>query len=272
MAVLQAIYTYPLKSAAGVPLSRSPLEPWGLAHDRRWMLVDPGGRFVTGRALGALVRLQAQPSPDGLRLRWHDGSTVQVRPDSGAVAIPVQVWRDQVLAQPVDGVIDDWLSERLGRPLRLVYLADPLGRRFDDAGGGGLVSFADGLPLLAISTRSLQVLSSWVGRDLDLRRFRPNLVIDGLEQPFVEDRWSVLRIGGIGLRMVRPCSRCIFTTVDPDSGERDVDREPLSTLEQRRMLAEGACFGVNLMPWPAADRSAGELAIGDRIEVLEQSL
>lgn len=295
MAVLQKIYTYPLKSAAGLVSTAAEIEPWGLAQDRRWMLVDGTGRFVTGRAIGELVRLQAVPDEQGLVLQWHDGSRCLARAQVQAPPVQVIVWKDQVPALSVEPATDRWLSERLGRALRLVHLADPGLRPFAaDAGGDGacpepvegacpelvegarpepvegVVSFADAMPLLAVNSASVERLSEWLGEAVDLRRFRPNLVVEGLPA-FAEDRWQLLRIGSAGFRMVRRCVRCIFTTVDPDSGLRDRRREPLATLEKQRAMPEGACFGVNLMPWPAAGTGM-RLQVGDRVEQLEHSL
>jgi uncharacterized protein YcbX len=111
-----------------------------------------------------------------------------------------------------------------------------------------------------------------------MRRFRPNLVVDG-GAPYAEDDWQRIRIGDVVFRVVSRCSRCIFTTVDPDTGERDAAREPLATLERERQFAEGACFGVNLLPELAPHGRSVEIGgdtpiirIGDRLSVLEQSL
>lgn len=278
MARIQAICTYPLKSAAGRAVDACAVDAIGLHGDRRWMLVDESGRFVTGRVLPGLVLLQVQPRASELLLQWHDGSSRTAWPDLRAESLQVQVWKDTVQAAPVQPDVDEWLSGLFGRQLRLVHLVDPLARPLASKGLAGHVSFADGYPLLLTSQRSLQALSEAVGRSLDMRRFRPNLVIDGVE-PYQEDRWHRIAIGGIAFRVVSRCSRCIFTTVDPDTAERDPGREPLATLERERRFEEGACFGVNLMPereWEGRASASGRrdpsVAVGDSLIVLEQSL
>jgi hypothetical protein len=269
--VIQQIYTYPLKSAAGNLLTSCVVADIGLEGDRRWMLIDPNGRFVTGRVVPSLVTLRAFVVADELQLVFADGAGMTASADLSAAPILVQIWKDTVAAAPVQPAVDDWLSARLGRPLRLVHLADPQARSLARKGIDGHVSFADGYPLLLTSRASLQELSTTVGRSLDMRRFRPNLVVDG-SPPFVEDTWRRIRVGAVEFRVMNRCARCIFTTVDPDTGERTADREPLATLERERKFPEGACFGVNIVPalaGPGLPPEANRIASGDPLQVLE---
>ncbi len=272
MTLVQQIYTYPLKSAAGAALQACPVHGLGLSGDRRWMLVDSSGRFVTGRTLPGLVLLRATVLDDGLVLTRADGDGVIARVASEAQPLMVTVWTDTVAAAPVQPEVDAWLSEYYRRPMRLVHLADPQARSLARKGIDGHVSFADAYPLLLTSRASLEALSSAVGRTLDMRRFRPNLVVEG-NPAWSEDGWRRIRVGAVEFRVIGRCARCIFTTVDPDTAERSVDREPLTTLERERPFPEGACFGVNIMPLleegeglPAED---SEIEVGDRVIVLE---
>ncbi len=272
MTLVQQIYTYPLKSAAGMSLQAAAVQDLGLSGDRRWMLVDPSGRFVTGRALPRMVLLRAEAVADGLLLSRSDGSCIIATAVQRADKLFVSVWKDTVAAVPVQPEADAWLSEFFGRPLRLVHLADPEARSLASKGIDGHVSFADAYPLLLTSRSSLEALSTAVGRPLDMRRFRPNLVIEG-SPAYGEDGWRRIRIGAVEFRVAGRCARCIFTTVDPATGERSVDREPLVTLERERQFPEGACFGVNIVPMqgigaeqPAVDPT---IAVGDPITLLE---
>jgi hypothetical protein len=129
---------------------------------------------------------------------------------------------------------------------------------------GDEVSFADGYPLLLISEASLADLNTRLPRAVEMRRFRPNLVVDG-EMPYAEDGWRRLRVGKVEFEGVKNCSRCIFTTIDPDSGEKHPDREPLRTLSTyRRRPQGGVFFGQNLIP-----RSRGVIRVGDPVTVIE---
>ena len=125
------------------------------------------------------------------------------------------------------------------------------------------MAFADGYPLLLIGQASLEDLSQRVGRPLEMLRFRPNLVIEGCEA-YAEDGWKRLRIGDLEFRVVKPCSRCIMTTVDPQTGERDADREPFATLQKYRSEADGAMFGQNLV-----NDGNGRLEVGMPVTILE---
>lgn len=269
---IQHIYTYPLKSAAGATHHRHALQSIGLAGDRRWMLIDAEQRFVTGRMLPELVQLRARSEGDTLHLDPPGQPTLQARPLQDAAPLCVRIWKDLVQAQPVQAEVDAQLSRIYRRSLRLVYLGDPRARSLQPKGLDGHVSFADGYPLLLTSLSSLAALEQRVGRALDMRRFRPNLVIAG-SAAWAEEGWSRVRIGALHFRVVNRCSRCVFTTVDPDTGLRDADREPLATLERERRFAEGACFGMNLVP-EAPLPDAAEVVVGDSLQALalEQSL
>lgn len=246
---VRALYRYPLKSAAAEACAALDIEPRGAAHDRRWMLIDGNGRFVTGRQLGRLVRVQATPLPGGLRLAL-DGTSIDVEyPAADGARIEVEVWGDRVAALAAAADAQVWLGRCVGEGLRLVHM-DAAARRPVDprwAQPGDEVSFADGYPLLLLSQAALDQLSAEVGEAIDARRFRPNIVVDGCAA-HAEDGWRRIVIDGVEFDVVKPCTRCVFTTVDPDSGERHPRGEPLATLKRYRRGAAGVQFGVNLIP------------------------
>lgn len=265
MAQLQDIFVYPLKSAAALALTRAQVAARGLDGDRRWLVVDPGGAFQTGRQLPALVRIRATPVDGGLRLALPGQPDLLVgAPGARAARLPVQVWKDAVDAAVAGADADAWLSRALGRPLRLVYMDAAGARAVDPAYGqaGDQVSFADGFPLLAISQAALDQLNGRLPRPLPMLRFRPNLVLSGVPA-HAEDGWRRLRIGSVEFAAVKPCTRCVFTTIDHHSGEPDPDGEPLRTLKTYRRGARGITFGMNLIP-----RGTGAIASGDAITVL----
>lgn len=265
---LSALYRYPLKSARGETLQQIGLDKLGLQGDRRWMLVDEAsGRFLTQRAVARMSQLSALYNDQGgLTLSAAGFTSLEVPlPDAAAALRGVTIWQDSLRVPDAGDEAAAWVSEFVGKPTRLVQV--PLERARSTAAGYGRdddqVAFADGFPLLLIGQASLDDLSSRVGRPLEMLRFRPNLVIEG-SQAFAEDQWRRIRIGDLEFRVVKPCSRCILTTIDPQTGERSADREPLATLQKYRAQADGAMFGQNLV-----NDGPGRLQVGMPVTVLE---
>nr|BFD43447.1 MOSC domain-containing protein [Pseudomonas sp. FFPRI_1] len=265
---LSALYRYPLKSARGETLQQISLDKLGLEGDRRWMLVDEAsGRFLTQRAVARMSQLSALWNDQGgLTLEASGFNALDVPlPASDAPLRGVTIWQDTLRVPDAGDEAGEWVSRFIGKPTRLVHV--PLERARTTAAGYGKdddqVAFADGFPLLLIGQASLEDLSSRVGRPLEMLRFRPNLVIEG-SGAFAEDGWKRIRIGEVEFRLVKSCSRCILTTIDPQTGERSADREPLATLQKYRGREDGAMFGQNLV-----NDTAGRLQVGMAVTVLE---
>lgn len=266
---LSALYLHPLKSAATRSVDAIDVEPRGPRFDRRWLVVDAEGRFVTARAVAELVLVRAEPLGEGLRLSAPGMPDLDVAPPlPGAPRMPVTVWKDGIDAARADAAADAWLSAFLKRDVRLVHMDDAARRAVDPAYGqdGDEVSFADGYPLLVISQAALDGLNARLadaGRTpVTMHHFRPNLVVDGIDA-HAEDGWRRVRIGGVEFDAVKTCTRCVFTTVDPVLGRRRDDGEPLNILKDYRRTPAGITFGMNLIP-----RAAGTLRVGDRVSVL----
>ena len=262
---LSVIHLYPIKSAAALSPDAAAVEPRGLAHDRRWMIVDPEGRFLTGRQLPPLVLLRATPIAIGLHLEAPGRGVLEVpTPGAAAPRISVSVWDDTVVAQDAGEVAARWLSAWLAREVRLVHMDAAATRAVSPTHGqpGDELSFADGYPLLAISQAALDDLNARLTQPVPMLRFRPNLVIAG-SAPHAEDGWRRVRIGAVEFDAVKTCVRCVFTTVDPTRGEFDRSGEPLRTLKTYRRSERGITFGMNLIA-----RGDGTLKIGDHVEVL----
>ena len=264
-AQLAAIAIYPVKSCAGNAMEEALVEARGLAEDRRWMLVDDGGRFLTGRQLPRLVQVQAQPlGGDRLQLRAPDMDPIEVGVAADAARVDATVWSSAVSAADAGSEAADWFSRYLGRRVRLVHadlsMRRPLAPEYSQAGDE--TAFADGFPLLLLSHAAADDLSTRVGRDLGWRRFRPNLLVDGVPA-HAEDGWRRVRIGTVEFDVVKPCVRCVFTTIDPDSAVAEADGEPLRTLKSYRRATNGITFGQNLIA-----RSTGAIRVGDPVEVL----
>lgn len=273
---ITGVYRYPVKSCRGERLEAGSVEPWGLAGDRRWMLVDDAGVLVTARACPRLVLVTPSLSGDAVTFTAPGLPSLRVPvPGPGSSGrIGVTVWATPVLAALADPGAAEWFTAITGKPVRLVYLDDPTRRPVDPlyAEPGDRVSFADGYPLLLTSERSLDQLNDWILEGhfpdegpLPMTRFRPSVVVGGAEQPWDEDAWKRLRIGEVTFRVAKGCDRCLFTTIDPETAA--TGKEPLVTLARHRRWGGKVWFGVNLIP----DLVPGAPAVirpGDPVEII----
>lgn len=266
---LSGLYIHPMKSCAPLPVASALIEPRGLQHDRRWMVVDADGRFITGRQLSRLTLVQAVPAGDGLSLQAPGMPALHVAAPVTDECLPVVVWKSDVLARPCAAAADAWLSAFLGQPMRLVHMDASVHRPVvsEQARPGDEVSFADAFPLLLVSQAALDGLNERLAQPVPVQRFRPNLVVDGAPA-HAEDGWSRIRIGGHEFEVGPACVRCVFTTVDPERGERDPGGEPLRTLITYRRSENGVTFGRNLVPRGMPAQGTATLRLGDPVEVL----
>jgi len=284
---LASIHVYPLKAGRAVDLDESLVEPWGLAGDRRWLVVDDAGRFVSQREEPALARVTARylaapaaknltrssPVPADLIAVSADGLSPLTVPvpsrHAGAEMLWVAVWGSKVCAAAAGEEADSWFARFLGRDVRLVHLDDPTRREVDERYGapGDRVSFADGYPLLLTCVSSLDALGRWLIDDghppVPMNRFRPNVVVTGTAA-WAEDQWRRIRIGTVTFRVVKPCGRCQVTTIDQTSARRG--REPLALLGRRRRFGKQLIFGQNMIP-----DAPGTILVGDPVQILERS-
>ncbi len=265
MPTLARIFIHPIKSTRGLPLTQARVEPLGLEHDRRWMLVRPDGSFITGRESPSLVRVSAVPTDGGLHLSAPDQPDLRVQaPPADAPRLEVTIWNDRCSAARAGEAADRWFSQYLGEPTTLVYVDARMERQVDPtyAGPEDQVGFADGFPLLLLSRASVDELNRRLPQPIKAENFRPNLVVEGCE-PFAEDGWRRLRVGEVELEIVKPCARCVFTTVDPLTGVKARSGEPLRTLATFRRKDGKVMFGQNVLV-----RRPGMIRVGDPIELL----
>jgi uncharacterized protein len=269
---LTAINRFPVKSCRGHALQRATVEPWGLAGDRRWLVVDDDGVLVTAREYPRMLLITPALRPDGaLELTSPDAPAIRVGVPEPAQLVPVQVWNSSLLAALAAPDASAWFSKVIGASVRLVYLDDPTRRRPNPAFARptDYVSFADGYPVLLASQASLDALNDWIAEGprsdegpLPMIRFRPNVVVAG-GVPWEEDGWRRIRIGEAVFRVVKGCDRCTITMTDPDSAARS--KEPIATLARYRRWDGETWFGMNLIP----DTDNTTIAVGDEVEVLE---
>ena len=260
---LSGLHVYPIKSCGGVPVEEWDVDERGLRHDRRWMLVDETGRFMSQRQLPRMALIKVRIERDGLAVDAPGMSPLAV-PFRSQSRQPLlaRVWDDLVETEKVGDDADRWFSEFLGVRCRLVHLPDGSVRPVDPAYGepGDRVGFADGFPFLLASEASLTDLNTRLEHALPMNRFRPNLVVAGCGA-FAEDGWGLVRIGPITFRVVKPCARCAITTVNQGTGVRG--KEPLRTLARFRRAGTKVLFGQNLV-----HDDTGTLRAGDLVEVL----
>ena len=258
---LSGLYVYPIKSCSGISLQRSDLSATGLRHDRRWMLVDGTGEFMSQRAHPRMALISTRFAPECLIVDapGMDELEIPLQRETGNL-VDVRVFGDTNKGTLVGEEADRWFGEFLEFSCRLVHKPDDDTRLVDSsfAESGDQVSFADGFAFLLISEASLEDLNGRLEDPLPMNRFRPNFVVRGCG-PYAEDGWNRLRIGGVPFRVAEPCPRCAITTVNQKTGARG--KEPLRTLATYRNTELGTVFGRNLI-----HDTLGTVSVGDPVE------
>jgi uncharacterized protein YcbX len=268
---LSGIHRYPVKSLRGHDLGSVTVEPWGLAGDRRWMLVDPAGDTVTAREHPQLVLVRPEPTARGLRITRPGAAPLEVDRPDGTELVEVTVWKGPFAAALADDAAHAWFSEVIGRPVRLVYQDDPTRRRPNPEFSRATdhVALADAYPILVTTELSLAAVNELIAAGplsaegpLPMARFRPNLVVDG-SPAWAEDGWRRVRIGAAEFRAVKGCDRCVLTTIDPETAAKG--KEPIATLARHRKWDGKTWFGMQLIP----DTPGVRITVGDAVEILE---
>jgi uncharacterized protein len=257
---------YPIKSARGIPLKTAQLGARGIEYDRRWMLVDDDGVFISAREAHRMALIDVALRDDGLLVSAPGAGSITIPFAAEGNALNTRIWRDTVDAMLATDAAHAWFSDFLGMSCRLVYMPEDSRRVVDRnyVDEERIVGFADAFPLLIISTGSLEDLNIRLARrresPVPMQRFRPNIVVAGT-RAHDEDHWEQVRIGSIDVDVVKPCARCIITTVDTETGEAGA--EPLRTLAGYRKRGSKVMFGQN-----AVHRAMGEINVGDGVSVL----
>lgn len=261
---LSEINVYPIKSAKGISVRTALVERRGIQFDRRWMVVNASGVFLSQRGFPRLALISTHLGSDTLRVvaPGMNTLTLSLQP-SDADPIRVHVWDDTVDAISAGDEAQKWFSTYLEMPSRLVFMPENSIRHVEPESAihNAIVSFADGFPLLLISQHSLDDLNNRLATPVPMNRFRPNVVVND-SSAFAEDRWKKIRIGTMLFYVVKPCSRCITTTVDQETGIQG--KEPLTTLSQYRKVDGNVHFGQNIIP-----ENIGKINVGDRVEIVE---
>jgi uncharacterized protein YcbX len=256
---LASIHIYPVKSLGGFSLPQVRLTDRGLEHDRRWMLIDPDGRFLSQRECPEMACLHGAPAAAGFRITdVRSGASIQLPWElQEGEPVQAQVWDDAVELLLADEAVHRWFSAALQRPLRLAYMPERTLRRTDPRYATVPVALNDAFPCLIISQASLDELNTRLAQPVPMERFRPNLVISG-GTAYQEDAWRSLRIGDVRFHLVKPCARCVIPNTDQHTGLRL--KEPLRTLAAYRSVGNKVLFGMN-----ATFESNGVLHAGDPV-------
>lgn len=266
--ILSEINIYPVKSLGGISLESSEVEERGLKFDRRWLLVDKQGLFMTQRDFPKMALISLSLSGDKLIANHKDDKSFSELSiplhTSGSGRIDVEIWDDKCSAIVVGKNCDDWFSEILKVQCRLVYMSDDEKRIVEKKfiADDKIVSFADAYPFLIIGQSSLDDLNSKLKVKIPMNRFRTNFVFKGGD-PYEEDNWKDFFIGEVSFSAVKPCARCVIITTDQETAERA--DEPLRTLSTYRKIGNKVLFGMNLI-----SNSSGNIKVGDRISFIDK--
>lgn len=268
---VHSLHYYPLKSGRVIDVAEAEVEPWGLAGDRRYMITDHQGKFITQRELQALAQVAAVETDGSLHVTKAGEEAVLSVTFDPVHRIDVEVWSSNVTALVANDSVNATLSDWLGQPVKLVHADATTHRQCSTtwAGEGVETGFADGYPVLITTTGSLRRLNEATieegAETFGMDRFRPNIVIDH-EDPFADDFWGAVEIAGIRFDLVKPCARCIMTTQDQLTGERG-GADPMPAMRKLRMSTDRRVPGV-LFGWNAVPRGTGSLKVGDPVCVL----
>ena len=259
---VKSLHIYPVKSCRGIDLEASDIRERGLAGDRRAMIVDVDGKFLTQREHPEMAQIIPRLSSGDLSLEI-DGAHYSVRAvDKRCTA---QVWKDSVEALCVSGEVNEALSQFLNQPVQLVMMDKNAIRNTNSVWAKSQVSFADGYPILVANTASLSALENWTGEAVSMAQFRPNIVVE-THDAWAEDEWRRMQIGDVIVEMVKPCTRCVMTTLDPLTGKNLGDAVMQAMVKYRQSpdpRNKGVVFGQN-----AIVNRAGNVRVGDQCHLI----
>lgn len=264
---ISELYIYPVKSLAGIKLSSSTLSQFGLRYDRRWMIVDTAGKFLSQRELPKMATIKTSIVNDKLVLTHNEKSinVAEIQPLSERIT--VTVWNDTLEAVKTDDQVNRWLSQVLAQDCQLVYMHKQAKRQIDKdyAENNQYVSFADAFPILVISQASLDELNSKLDKPVNINRFRANMIVSG-SKAHEEDYWQDLSINDIQFKAVKKCSRCIIPSINQSTGKQD-NVKMLSVLNRYRKEDKKIKFGQNLIYKNASAIQGKIISCGDEIKL-----
>jgi uncharacterized protein YcbX len=257
-----SLHSYPVKSCKGTDHNELELLQTGFRNDRRWMLVDSVGRFMSQRRNPTMALIMASVEGNLLTLRSMNMPEITVAGGSGRTNVLIH--RTTCVVADMGDDVAFWLEAALGVPCRLVSMA--LGEKRVVSKEYALsnddeIQFQDAFPIHLISEASLVDLNTRLISPVPMSRFRCNIIIKGCG-PYEEDRWKVIKIGELVLHVAKPCGRCVMTSIDQNTGEK-VSNPPLATLAKYRNHKNEVIFGQYLI-----HEREGALSVGDSVEII----
>ncbi|OAT22882.1 YcbX family protein [Proteus myxofaciens] len=257
------LYIHPVKSMKGIRLSHAFARESGFTFDRDFMITTPEGTFLTARKYPFMLRFIPSVMANGVYIQAPDGEGIAITyQDFQSSLQPTEVWGNHFTAYVAPDEINQWFSRYFDRDVQLRWTGEKSTRRVKKSPDTA-VSFADGYPYLLINEASFQYLQQRCPASINIEQFRGNILITGAK-PFEEDTWQTLRVGSVVMDLMKPCSRCIMTTISIDKGMKHPNTEPLATLQTFRSDEKGDVdFGQNVII-----RKSGIIRVGDEIEVL----
>ena len=247
MATISELNIYPLKSGRAIRKDHARLGTTGFEWDRHWMAANPDGVFMSQRTQPRLALVEVEFGEGELILQAPTQQMLRLPVEPEGTAQFARVWKDSVSALDQGDLAARWLSEVVGVPARLLRISPVLDRRANASFAGPIaapVSFSDGFPILVCNAASLAYLNSRMPEPVPMERFRPNIVLEGLE-PFEEDRISELRFGTVILKLVKPCTRCVITSTDQHTGQPSTNPLPVLRAFRFDKALMGVTFGEN---------------------------
>lgn len=261
---VSALYYYPIKSCGAVQAAAAEIDACGLRNDRRLLVIEPDGTFITQREQPRLALVNPAIQGDDLILSAPGMESLSVALGNSGTPYTVRIFRDTCEAVDQGEAVAEWFSAYLNMPCRVVTMAPHFARQVNQNFAQrpeDQVAFADAFPFLMISEASLDDLNARMATPLPMNRFRPNIVITGCE-PYAEDALPALRIGSVDFAAAKACVRCVVTTTDQATTERG--DEPLKTLATYRKTETGVIFGQNLV-----HLNHGTIRVGDAVTAIE---
>lgn len=252
------LFIYPIKSLGGIEVKQSLVTQRGLQYDRRYMLVDENGLFLTQRTLHKMALFKLSLIDDGFVVH-HENNTIKIPFAMTGATQQVTIWEDTLDAVIADDYYNQWFSEQLHQPVKLVYMHQESNRPVNPkyAHHNEQLSLADGYPVLVISEASLIFLNSKLKKSIGMDRFRPNVVINGVAA-HQEDELPIFKIGTAQFKVAKPCGRCVVTTINQQTLQ--TGKEPLATLAKYRRVGDNVNFGANVICL-----NEGHITVGDLV-------
>ncbi|OCG33525.1 hypothetical protein A9G34_05620 [Gilliamella sp. Choc4-2] len=265
MISVNQLYIYPIKSLQGISLKKNKMVDGGFEYDRVLMISEPDGTFITARQYPELLKLKTSVMNNNIDVSISSQKAITINFDEFSKNNePTEVWGNHFTSQIASIRVNQFFSQFLRKDVQIRWVGNNLTRRIKRYPQIP-ISFADRYPYLLLNEASFNYLQQKCPIKLDIRQFRSNIIVKGA-LPFAEDAWKTIKIGNVIFDIVKPCNRCMLTTLNFNSAKPLANNEPLNTLRYFRADEQGKIdFGMNMIA-----RNNGSISVNDPIEILER--